>query len=48
MAFDMHGSRLVVKHAHVLEKLMSILLLMKKEPVSASYHLDAEEVVKRP
>lgn len=45
---DRRGGRLAVKHARALEKLMSIPLLMKKEPISASDNLDAEELVQRP
>jgi hypothetical protein len=38
---------MAVKHPGVLKKLMSILALMKKEPVGSTYHLKAEEVMKR-
>jgi hypothetical protein len=38
---------MAVKHPGVLKKLMSVLPLMKKEPVSSTYHLKAEEVMKR-
>jgi hypothetical protein len=35
-----------VKHPGALKKLMSILALMKKEPVCSTYHLKAKEVMK--
>jgi hypothetical protein len=38
---------MTVKHASTVKKLMSILPLMKKEPIRSPNNLNAEEVVKR-
>jgi hypothetical protein len=38
---------MAVKHSGALKKLMSVLALMKKEPVGSTYHLKAEEVMKQ-
>ena len=42
------GSRLAVKHAGTIEKLMGVTLLLQKEPIWPSNHLNAEEVVEGP
>jgi hypothetical protein len=39
--------RMIVKHASTVKKLMSILPLMKKEPIRTPNNLNVEEVVKR-
>jgi hypothetical protein len=44
---DRHAHRMTVKHASTVKKLMSILPLMKKEPVRVPNNLNTEEVVKR-
>jgi hypothetical protein len=38
---------MTVKHASMVKKLMSILPLMKKEPVQVPNNLNTKEVVKR-
>jgi hypothetical protein len=38
---------MTVKHASTVKKLMSILPLMKEEPIRSPNNLNAEEVVKR-
>jgi hypothetical protein len=38
---------MTVKHTSTIKKLMSILPLMKKEPIRAANNLNPEEVVKR-
>ena len=45
---DRRGSRLAVKHARSLEKLVGILLLVQKEAGGPVHNLDAEEVVESP
>jgi hypothetical protein len=38
---------MIVKHASTVKELMSILPLMKKEPIQTPNNLNVEEVVKR-
>ena len=38
---------MTVKHPGALEEVVSVLPLMKKEPIGAPYDLDAKEVVER-
>jgi hypothetical protein len=44
---DGRTHRMIVKHASMIKKLMSILPLMKKEPIRSPNNLNAMEVVKR-
>ena len=45
---DRSGSRLAIKHARSLQKLVGVLLLVQKEASSPAHYLDAEEVVESP
>jgi hypothetical protein len=44
---DGHTHKMTVKHANTVKKLMSILPLVKEEPIRSPNNLNAEEVVKR-
>jgi hypothetical protein len=44
---DRSGRRRAIKHSSTLENILSILMLMEKEPVRSVHYLKAEEVVKR-
>jgi hypothetical protein len=44
---NMRGHRMAIKHPSTVKELMSILPLMKKEPIRTPKHLNPEEVVKR-
>lgn len=47
LRINRRGGGLVVKHASVLQELMSVLPLMKKEAIRTVHHLNTEEVVQR-
>ena len=48
LRIDRRGSRLAIKHARSLQKLVGVLLLVQKEASSPAHDLDAEEVVESP
>ena len=48
LCVDRRGSRLAVKHAGSLQKLVGILLLMQEEASGPTNNFDAEEVVESP
>ena len=48
LRIDRRGSRLAIKHARSLQKLVGVLLLVQKEASSPAHYLDAEEVVESP
>lgn len=48
LCIDRRGSRLAVKHARSLQKLVGVLLLVQEEASSPTHDLDAEEVVESP
>ena len=48
LCVDERGSRLAVKHARSLQKLVGVLLLVQEEASSPAHDLDVEEVVESP
>ena len=48
LCVDRRRSRLAVKHARSLQKLVGVLLLVQEEASSPAHYLDAEEVVESP
>ena len=48
LRIDRRGSRLAIKHARLLQKLVGVLLLVQEEASGPEHNLDDEEVEESP